>query len=138
EKREDGTFVQMARRNVDTGMGLERTIAALNGLDSVFETDLLLPIVDAIRTLAPRSQPFAERVVADHLRAAVFVLAEGIVPGNADQPYIARRLIRRAVRYGKELGIEQRFTTRIAETAIGALHDLYPELATQRDHILSA
>jgi alanyl-tRNA synthetase len=75
DKRADGTYARMVRHNVDTGMGLERTIAALNGLDSVFETELLLPLVDAIRTLAPRPQAFAERVIADHLRAAIFILA---------------------------------------------------------------
>jgi alanyl-tRNA synthetase len=138
EKDAAGIYTQMARHNVDTGMGLERTLAVLTGKKSVYETELLQPIVERIRTLAQRHNQFAERVVADHLRAAVFILTEGIIPGNADQPYIARRLIRRAVRYGKELGIERHFTAGIAETTVRALNDLYPELETQRNHILAS
>lgn len=138
EKGADGSYTRLKRRNVDTGMGLERTVAVLNGVDSVFETQLLLPIVEEIRTLATRPQPFAERVIADHVRAATFILAEGVVPGNADQPYVARRLVRRAVRYGKELGIARQFTTRIGAAAIDALRELYPELEAQREHVLGA
>jgi alanyl-tRNA synthetase len=136
EKMEDGRYLQMARRNVDTGMGLERTVAALNGKHSVYETELLFPIVEEIRRRAQVRNDFAERVVADHLRSASFILAEGILPGNADQPYIARRLIRRAVRYGKELAIPGHFTAQIGETVIRSLNPLYPELEAQGDKIL--
>lgn len=138
EKRADGLYVQMTRHNVDTGMGLERTIAVLNGKKHLYETELLLPIVEEVRILAEVRNDFAERVIADHMRAATFILAEGILPGNADQPYIARRLIRRTIRYGKELGIKRHFTARMAETTIETLHELYPELEPQRSHILAA
>ena len=78
------------------------------------------------------------RVIADHVRAATFILAEGIPPGNVDQPYIVRRLIRRAVRYGREIGIEGHFLADLADTVIATLSDPYVELNQQRDHILSS
>jgi alanyl-tRNA synthetase len=138
EKLADGRYVQRARRNVDTGMGVERTLAMLQGKASVYDTELFMPILEHIASLAQKLDTFAMRVIADHIRSAVFILAEGILPGNVDQPYVARRLIRRAVRYGKEISIERPFLADIAQTTIGTLNDVYPELDTRRDHILSA
>ncbi|MEO7911259.1 MAG: alanine--tRNA ligase [Roseiflexaceae bacterium] len=138
DKQADGEYLLLPRSNVDLGMGLERLLPIVQGVPSIYETDLLLPIVEAIRALATRPDPFAIRVIADHIRAAMFILAEGVTPGNADQPYIARRLIRRAVRYGRELGIEGHFLARLAETAIGTLADTYPELEQQREQICAA
>jgi alanyl-tRNA synthetase len=138
EKLPDGSYLPIKQKNVDTGLGLERVLAILEGVDSIYETELFLPIIDKIRTLAKNPDQFALRVVADHLRAVVFILAEGIIPANNDQPYIARRLIRRAVRYGRELGIEEVFLGSIAETAISTLSDVYPELRINREHILTA
>lgn len=142
EKRADGSYVPLAQRNIDTGMGLERTLAALGGHISVYETELFTPIIDHIMTLAAQPNEHTVRVIADHIRAAVFILAEGITPGNVDQPYIARRLIRRAVRYGHEIAIRdpqnKPFLPELAQTVIATLDDVYPELTTQRDHILSA
>jgi len=110
----------------------------VQGVPSIYETDLLLPIVEAICVLATQPDPFAIRVIADHVRAAMFILAEGVTPCNTDQPYIARRLIRRAVRYGRELGISGHFLARLAETAIGTLADTYPELEQQREQSCAA
>ncbi|MBL7201733.1 MAG: alanine--tRNA ligase [Anaerolineae bacterium] len=138
DKRADGSYGQLAQKNVDTGMGLERTLAALQGVPSLYETELFSPIIDRIMSLAGKPEPFAVRVIADHLRAAVFVLAEGIVPGNVDQPYIARRLIRRAVRYGREIGIAGHFLGELAQVVLLTLSDVYTELETNRDHILTA
>jgi alanyl-tRNA synthetase len=138
DKQADGRYVPLPRVNVDLGMGLERLLPIVQGVPSIYETDLFLPIVEAIRALAARPEPFAIRVIADHIRAATFILAEGVTPGNADQPYIARRLIRRAVRYGRELGIGGHFLARLAETAIGTLADSYPELDQQRQRIYAA
>jgi alanyl-tRNA synthetase len=104
----------------------------------VYETELFQPILEHIDSLAQKPEQFAKRVLADHTRAAVFILAEGVVPGNVDQPYIARRLIRRAVRYGKEIGIQKPFLPGLAQTVIGTLEEVYPELHTQREQILSA
>jgi len=138
DKQANGRYLPLARSNVDLGMGLERLLPIVQGVASIYETELFRPIVEAIRSLSTREEPFAIRVIADHLRAAMFILAEGVTPGNADQPYIARRLIRRAVRYGRELGIGENFLARLAETAIGTLADVYPELEQQRRHIYTA
>jgi alanyl-tRNA synthetase len=138
DKQVDGTYTHLPVKNVDTGLGLERTIAILQGVPSLYETELFQPIVDRTQSLARDPKQFAVRVIADHVRAAVFVLAEGITPGNVDQPYVARRLIRRAVRYGREIGIERHFLGELAEVAIPTLSDVYPELEDHRGHILRA
>ena len=138
DKRADGTFSPLAQRNVDTGMGLERTLALLEGAPSLYETELFAPITEQIRSLAHNPESYAVRVIADHVRAATFVLAEGIVPGNLDQPYIARRLIRRAVRYGRQSGIRGHFLGRLAGAVIGTLGDVYPEIEDNKAQICSA
>jgi alanyl-tRNA synthetase len=138
DKRIDGTFGPLARRNVDTGMGLERTLALLEGVPSLYQTELFAPIIEQIVSLARDPEPYATRVIADHVRAATFILAEGIVPGNLDQPYIARRLIRRAVRYGRQSGIRGHFLGRLAEVVICTLGDVYPEIADNEAHICAA
>ena len=132
EKLPDGGYVPLAQRNVDVGVGLERNLMVLQGVASAFETDLFQPIIEAVHGVASHPQPFAVRVIADHVRAATFVLAEGVRPGNTDQPYIARRLVRRAVRYGREIGIERPFLARLAETVIMSMRTAYPTLAQQR------
>jgi alanyl-tRNA synthetase len=138
DKQADRRYLPLPRSNVDLGMGLERLLPIVQGVSSIYETDLLLPIVENIRALVTQPEPFAIRVIADHIRAAMFILAEGVRPGNTDQPYIARRLIRRAVRYGRELGIVGRFLARLAVVAIGTLADTYPELEQQREQICAA
>jgi alanyl-tRNA synthetase len=139
EKHADGRFTPLARQNVDTGLGLERVLAILQGVPSAYETELFVPIIEETKSLA-QAEPntFALRVIADHTRAATFVLAEGITPGNVDQPYIARRLIRRTVRYGREIGIQGHFMGDLAQTVIDTMAGAYPELKQQRAHILSA
>jgi alanyl-tRNA synthetase len=138
EKLPDSQYVPLAQRNVDVGVGLERNLMVLHHVGSAFETDLFLPIVAAILSMAPQPQPFAVRVIADHVRAATFVLAEGVRPGNTDQPYIARRLVRRAVRYGRKIGINEPFLARLAEVVIATMSAAYPKLAQQRDAIGAA
>jgi alanyl-tRNA synthetase len=138
DKQADGTYIPLPVKNVDTGLGLERTIAILQGVPSLYDTELFKPIVERILNLARDPDQFAVRVIADHVRAAVFVLAEGVTPGNVDQPYVARRLIRRSVRYGREIGIKQHFLGELAEVTIPTLSDTYPELEENRDHILRA
>lgn len=138
DKQPDGRYLPLRQRNVDTGMGMERTLAVLTGAPSVYETELFAPIMDRARSFARGVEPYALRVVVDHIRAATFILAEGILPGNLDQPYVARRLIRRAVRYGRELGIRGHFLGSLAEVVIGMMGDAYPELPQHRDHVLTA
>jgi alanyl-tRNA synthetase len=139
EKHADGRYTPLVRQNVDTGLGLERVLAILQGVPSAYETELFVPTIAKIKSLA-QAEPnlFALRVIADHTRAATFILAEGITPGNVDQPYIARRLIRRAVRYGREIGIQGHFMGDLSQTVIDAMSSAYPELEQQRGHILAA
>lgn len=138
DKRSDGSYVPLAQRNVDVGIGLERNLMVIQGVGSAFETDVFAPIVAAILSRARSEDPFAVRVIADHVRAAVFVLAEGVRPGNSDQPYIARRLIRRASRYGRQIGINGPFLARLAESVVATLSGAYPELIPAAPNIYVA
>ena len=138
DKRADGSYVPLAQRNVDVGIGLERNLMVIQGVGSAFETDVFAPIVEAILSQARTEDPFAVRVIADHVRSAVFVLAEGVRPANSDQPYIARRLIRRASRYGHRIGINGPFLARLAESVVATLSDAYPELNQESAQICTA
>ena len=136
-KQADGSYLPLAQHNVDTGMGLERVTAILQGKTSCYETEIFAPIfakLDEIRGTQPVSGPRSpsERIIADHLRAATFILADGITPGKVDQPYVLRRLIRRAIREGRKLGITDNFTAKIAEAIIEEFGDVYPELRSQK------
>ncbi len=134
----DGRYLRLDQRNIDVGLGLERALTILQGVASPYETELFLPIVEAIRSLAAHADTFAERVIADHIRAAVFILAAGIRPGNVDRPYVVRRLIRRAIRYGRTIGIGQHFLVCLAEATIPTLSGAYPELEQRREQICAA
>lgn len=125
-----GEFETLKQRNVDTGMGMERTTAVLEGKESIFETELFLPIIEKIRLLATSAEEKGERVIADHLRAAVFLIADGVVPSNKDRGYILRRLIRRAITYGQKIGIEHDFTMDVANVIVQIYKHDYPELAS--------
>jgi alanyl-tRNA synthetase len=127
-KTASGKFEALAQKNVDTGMGLERVTAALMGKSHIYETDLFEPIIQSVRGLAGRPDEKSERVVADHVRASVFLLADGVTPSNKDRGYILRRLIRRAATYGKKLGIDQPFLDRVREAVVHIYQDIYPEL----------
>ena len=138
DQQADGQMARLHSNNVDTGLGLERVLTILQGVASPYATDLFLAVVDAIQTLATHPEPFAVRVIADHVRAATFVLAEGVRPGNVDQPYVARRLIRRAIRYGATIGITGHFLTPLANIVIATFADVYPELEGQGEQIAAA
>jgi len=145
-KREDGTYEPLRQHNVDTGMGVERTICMMNGLSTVYDTELFAPIMAAIRELATRrpddetAAVRSERIVADHMRTAVFILGDpkgGVRPGNVGANYVLRRLIRSSVRHAKALGIPNGYTGRIAEVVIANYASVYPELERHRETILS-
>ncbi|MDD3117556.1 MAG: alanine--tRNA ligase [Victivallales bacterium] len=139
DKQADGSYLPLQQRNVDTGMGLERVTAVLQGKASCYDTELFQPIlqcIDALRGVsAPAVRSDSERIIADHLRAAVFIIADGIVPSNVDQGYVLRRLIRRSIREGRKLGIADDFTSRIGTVVIAEFGDIYPELRQQADFI---
>ena len=136
-KQKDGTFIPLEKKNVDTGMGLERTICVLTGKKTVYETDAFSGIIAKIAELSGKEYGADEettrafRVVADHLRTSTFILGDdrGVSPSNTDQGYILRRLIRRAVRYGMSLGMAEGFTAEIAQVIIDQYKDVYPELS---------
>ncbi len=134
----EGSYQPLKQKNVDTGMGLERTSAILQGKSSVYETELFLPIIERIRELASTSNTESERIIADHIRAATFVLADGVRPSNVDQGYILRRLIRRAVRHGRKLGIKGDFLEHLAAIVIGIYEEAYPELKKHPISLLQA
>lgn len=119
-KTKEGRYEILKQKNVDTGMGVERTLAILNNLDDNYLTDSFLPIIKEIEKLSGKKygkdegETRAMRIIADHIKASVFIIADGILPGNVERGYVLRRLIRRAVRYGKELGIKDNFTCKVA------------------------
>jgi alanyl-tRNA synthetase len=139
-KKEDGTFEPLAQQNVDTGMGFERVLAILQDKPTPFETELFAPAMDKISELAVMHDMISMRVIADHLRAAVFILGDPccIKPSNLDQGYVLRRLIRRAIRQGKKIGIDKPFTHEIADVYIEIYRDSHPELLRLREGILNA
>jgi alanyl-tRNA synthetase len=126
-------FQSAKQQNVDTGMGVERTIAVLNGLEDNYLGDCFLPIIKEIESISKKKygknegETRAMRIVADHIKAAVFIIADGVVPSNVERGYVLRRLIRRAIRYGKELGIKENFTAEIAEPVF-EIYDDYSNL----------
>ena len=112
-------YEPLKQKNVDTGMGVERTVAVLNNKKSVYDIEPLKSIVSKVKELGNKEDVKAERIIADHLRAACFILDEEVVPSNLERGYVLRRLIRRAIRYAKKIGIEQAFTHKIAEVIEG-------------------
>jgi alanyl-tRNA synthetase len=136
EKHADGKLTPLPRPNVDTGMGFERIVAVLQKKPTVYDTDLFRPIMEKIQGLTAKREEKAERVIADHLRAATFLISDGVIPSNKDRGYILRRLIRRAVTFGKRLGIENEFSTEVAATVINNYKKVYPALERHENHIL--
>lgn len=134
----------LAKRNVDTGMGLERTIATLQGAESVYDTDAFTNILAKISELSGKNYRDntetirAFRIVADHIRTSTFMLGDprGVTPSNVDQGYILRRLIRRALRYAMQLGMPENSLGKIAEVVIEDYGNVYPELEENRKHIV--
>ena len=148
-KNEEGKFVPLGRHNVDTGMGVERTICMMSGAPTVYDTEIFAPIMAKIDELAsvgkgagapespnvanlpPEDLLKARRVIADHMRTATFILCDpkgGVKPGNVGANYVLRRLIRRAVRFARMIGIQPGFTVTLAETVCAKYKHVYPEL----------
>ncbi|MBO7328321.1 MAG: alanine--tRNA ligase [Lentisphaeria bacterium] len=142
-KNAEGKFEPLSQRNVDTGMGLERITAVLQGKPSCYETEVFASLfaeLDAIRGVPgiPADQrSSSERIIVDHLRAATFIIGDGITPGRVDQPYVLRRLIRRAIREGRKIGITSEFASRIAKRVIEQWGEFYPELQNNAEMIVS-
>ncbi len=139
----DGRFEPLAQKNVDTGMGLDRTICVLQGVDSVYDTELYRGAIEKVEELSGKKYGESDdvtraiRIVCDHVRAAVFMLGDekGVTPSNVDQGYVLRRLIRRAVRFARTLGIDDSVLGDLATIFIDLYAHVYPELEANRDKI---
>ena len=136
-----GDLTELPMRNIDTGMGLDRMAAILQDAPSVFETDLIRPLIDLAEELSGRTYgeggavTRAMRIVADHSRGAAFLIADGVVPSNEDRGYILRRIMRRAIQQGRTLGLEAPWLGRFAERMIEVMGGAYPELGAERETI---
>jgi alanyl-tRNA synthetase len=138
-KTEKG-FEQLPKGNIDFGGGLERMLTAKNGNPDIFTTDLFSPIISKIEKISGKkygesANTYSMQVIADHLKAATFLIADGVVPSNTQQGYVLRRLIRRAIRYGNLLGLEDNFTKIISEVVIEIYKNNYPELEKNKEMI---
>ena len=150
-KNADGSFTKLKQQNVDTGMGVERTLAVISGLDDNYLTPIWQLIIKKIEEISGKSYVETHdraslqtiksfRIIADHIRSAVFIIAAGVEAGNKEAGYVLRRLIRRAVRQGKLLGVEENFTSKIAESVLTNQHNyagVYPELNQNQDKIFA-
>ena len=144
DKQPDGTFIPLKQKNVDTGMGLERTFCVLNGVKSVYDTEIFGRILSKIAELSGKQYGSDDettksfRIIADHMRTSTFIIGDdhGVSPSNVDQGYVLRRLIRRAVRHGMKLGMPAGFTCQIAQVIIDQYGEAYPELRRNSAYIL--
>ncbi|MFA6305600.1 MAG: alanine--tRNA ligase [Candidatus Gracilibacteria bacterium] len=143
-KTADGKYEILKQKNVDTGMGLERVLTVMNGVSSPFETELFEDVIKEIRLLGNYSEANdeikkSERIIADHLRAATFILGDkfAVTPSNVDQGYVLRRLIRRAIRHGRKVGIEVDFTRKLAGIFVKKYCDFYTELLENQEKIFN-
>lgn len=140
----DGTTRDLPKPSIDTGMGMERLTAILQGADSNYDTDLFLPIMDRVQELlgdsdAERARKYVSyRVIADHARATAFLIADGVLPGNEGRNYVLRLILRRAARHGKMIGFEGPFMAKVIEPVIEVMGSHYTELVKAREFILEA
>jgi len=137
-RKPDGTYERLRQKNVDTGMGVERTSVILQGKSDVFQTNVFAPIIDRIEEISKKkyfSNQRPMRIIADHLRAAAFLVADGVLPSNVEQGYVLRRLIRRAIRFGRSLGLQPGFTKEISQSVIEIMGEEYKELAEKKELI---
>ncbi len=139
---EDGRLEPLPQKHVDTGMGFERIVSVLQGVDSNYKTDLFSGSLDVLRSLTGHTEKEMDanftpyRVICDHARSAAFLIADGVVPGNAGRNYITRMIIRRGARFGTKIGLNQPFLAKVAEAVINYYGDFYPELEKNRATIL--
>lgn len=141
-KEEDGSYSNLEHPNIDTGMGLERIATVMQGVNSIFDVDTVKAIRDGICKIAGVEYGASDktdvsiRVITDHVRSVTFMTSDGVMPSNEGRGYVLRRLLRRAVRHGKLLGVDRRFLSEIAEIVIETSGKAYPELVEKKDYIL--
>ena len=139
----DGSRVPLPAPSVDTGMGLERAAVVMQGVTTIYETDLFVPLLQRVERLSgleygsDEQAGYAMRVVSEHARSSTFLIGDGVVPGNEGRGYVLRRVIRRAIRQGRQLGLEGPFLGEVAGVVIEQMGDVYPELRNHQDFILT-
>ena len=137
-----GNYTELRQKNIDTGMGLERLACVMQGVDNLFEVDTVRKILDTVCKISGKTygnnhaDDVSIRVVTDHIRSASFMISDGVIPSNEGRGYVLRRIIRRASRNGKLLGIKRRFLTELCEVVISQNESAYPELKEKRDYVL--
>ncbi len=138
----DGTYTELAQKNIDTGMGLERLACVMQGVNNMFEVDTIRKVLDNVCAIAgkeygkDKNDDISIRVITDHIRSATFMISDGVIPSNEGRGYVLRRILRRACRHGKLLGINRSFLPELGVIAIGESEGAYPELAEKKDYIL--
>ena len=138
----NGNYTELSQKNIDTGMGLERLACVMQGVDNLFEVDTVRKILDTVCSIADKKYGVTEkddvsiRVVTDHIRSATFMISDGVIPSNEGRGYVLRRIIRRACRHGKLLGVERRFLVELAKIVISQNENAYPELKEKYDYVL--
>lgn len=142
DKQEDGSYVPLAHPNIDTGMGLERLACIMQDVDSIYAIDTIRAILDEVVRITGREyregageDDVSIRVITDHVRAVSFMIADGIMPSNEGRGYVLRRLLRRAARHGRLLGLRQPFLADLSATVVETSRSAYPELEERHDHI---
>ncbi len=137
-----GNYTELASKNIDTGMGLERLACVMQGVDNMFEVDSIRRVIDKVCEISGKTygadaeDDISIRVITDHSRSAMFMISDGVIPSNEGRGYVLRRIIRRACRHGKLLGINHPFLVDTVTTSIEESKGAYPELDTKRDYIL--
>ena len=138
----NGNYTELAQKNIDTGMGLERLACVMQGVDNLFEVDTVRKILNTVCSIAGKEygvdakDDISIRVVTDHIRSATFMICDGVIPSNEGRGYVLRRILRRACRFGKLLGINRAFLCELCEVVIGENIGAYPELGEKKDYIL--
>jgi alanyl-tRNA synthetase len=144
DKQADGKLLPLPKKNIDTGMGLERLAAVMQGVTSNFDSDLFQPIIRAaaeglgLRYGADKEKDFSLRVIAEHLRASSFLIADGVMPSNEGRGYVLRRIFRRAVRHGRLLGMRKVFVSQLFPSVLTVMGSAYPELKEREKAITSS
>ena len=142
DRQEDGSYPELAHKNIDTGMGLERMACIMQGVDTIFDVDTIKHILNTVEKMANveygkgGKTDVSIRIITDHIRAVSFLVADGVLPSNEGRGYVLRRLLRRAARHGRLLGIEGRFLSKLCETVIEGSKDGYPELEEKKEFII--
>ena len=145
DKQVDGSYKKLEQKNVDTGMGLERTVMVLNGMSDIFQIDTFWPLIQKIEEISGKeyieNQAIKKsmRIIADHVRTATMIIGDqrGVAPSNVDQGYIVRRLLRRAIRQAHSIGIAENFTSRLADKIIEIFGEIYSEIKKNKEFVLT-